>query len=81
MTNLDSVLKNKDITLLTKVCIVKAVVFSSTHVQMCGGISLAIQCLRLHASIAGYIGLIPDQGTKIPRATWSGQKQKSVEKD
>ena len=27
MTNLDSVLKNKDITLLTKVCIVKAVVF------------------------------------------------------
>ena len=49
-------------------------------VQMCGGISLAIQCLRLHASIAGYIGLIPDQGTKIPRATWSGQKQKSVEK-
>ena len=27
MTNLDSVLKNRDITLLTKVCIVKAVVF------------------------------------------------------
>ena len=27
MTNLDSVLKNKDITLPTKVCIVKAVVF------------------------------------------------------
>ena len=27
MTNLDSILKNKDITLLTKVCIVKAVVF------------------------------------------------------
>ena len=27
MTNLDSVLKSKDITLLTKVCIVKAVVF------------------------------------------------------
>ena len=27
MTNLDSVLKIKDITLLTKVCIVKAVVF------------------------------------------------------
>ena len=27
MTNLDSVLKNKDITLLTKVCIVKAMVF------------------------------------------------------
>ena len=27
MTNLDSILKSKDITLLTKVCIVKAVVF------------------------------------------------------
>ena len=27
MTNLDSVLKNKDITLLTKVCLVKAIVF------------------------------------------------------
>ena len=27
MTNLDSILKNKDITLLTKVCIVKAMVF------------------------------------------------------
>ena len=28
MTNLDSILKIKDITLLTKVCIVKAMVFS-----------------------------------------------------
>ena len=28
MTNLDSILKNRDITLLTKVCLVKAVVFS-----------------------------------------------------
>ena len=27
VTNLDSVLKNRDITLLTKVCIVKAMVF------------------------------------------------------
>ena len=27
MTNLDSILKNKDITLLTKVCTVKAMVF------------------------------------------------------
>ena len=27
MTNLDSILKNRDITLLTKLCIVKAVVF------------------------------------------------------
>ena len=34
MTNLDSVLKSRDITFLTKVCIVKAMVFSSSHVQM-----------------------------------------------
>ena len=31
-TNLDSILKSRDITLLTKVCIVKAMVFSSSHV-------------------------------------------------
>ena len=34
MTNLDSVLKSKDIILPTKVCIVKARIFSSSHVQM-----------------------------------------------
>ena len=34
MTNLDSILESKSITLLTKVCIVKAVVFFSSHVRM-----------------------------------------------
>jgi len=34
MTNLDSVLKSKDITLSTRVHIVKAMVFSSSHVRM-----------------------------------------------
>ena len=34
MTKLDSVLKSRNITLLTKVYIVKAMVFSSSHVQM-----------------------------------------------
>ena len=34
MTNLDSILKSRDITLLTKVHIVKAMVFSSSHVWM-----------------------------------------------
>ena len=34
MTNLDSILKSRDITLPTKVCLVKAVVFSSNHVWM-----------------------------------------------
>ena len=32
MTNLDSILKSRDITLSTKVCLVKAMVFSSGHV-------------------------------------------------
>ena len=32
MTNLDSILKSRDITLPTKVCLVKAMVFSSGHV-------------------------------------------------
>ena len=34
MTNLDSVFKSRDITLLTKVHLVKAMVFSSSHVWM-----------------------------------------------
>ena len=34
MTNLDSVLKSRDITLVTMVHIVKAMVFSSSHVRM-----------------------------------------------
>ena len=34
MTNLDSVLKSRDITLLAKVCIVEAMIFSSSHVGM-----------------------------------------------
>ena len=34
MTNLDSILKSRDITLPTKVCIVKAMVFAVVFVQM-----------------------------------------------
>jgi len=34
MTNLDSILKSRDITLLTKVSLAKAMVFSSNHVWM-----------------------------------------------
>ena len=33
-TNLDSILKSRDITLPTKVCLVKALVFSSSHIWM-----------------------------------------------
>ena len=35
MTSLDSNIKSRDITLLTKVLLVKAMVFSSSHVWMC----------------------------------------------
>ena len=34
MANLDGILKSRDIPLLTKFCVAKAVVFSSSHVQM-----------------------------------------------
>ena len=34
MSSLDSILKSRDITLSTKVCLVKAMVFSSSHVWM-----------------------------------------------
>ena len=34
MTNLDSILKSRDITLLTKVYTVKAMAFPSNHVQI-----------------------------------------------
>ena len=34
MTNLDSILKSRDVTLPTKICLVKAMVFSSGHVWM-----------------------------------------------
>jgi len=34
MTKLDSILKSRDITLLTKVLLLKAMVFSSSHVWM-----------------------------------------------
>ena len=37
---------------------------------------LAVQWLRLHASNAGILGLIPGQGTKIPHATQHSQKHK-----
>ena len=41
-----------------------------------GGTSLAVQWLRLHASIAGGAGSIPDRGTKIPHAMRCSQKKK-----
>ena len=39
---------------------------------------LAIRWLRLHAPRVGGMGLIPDQGTKIPHAAQIGEKNNSV---
>ena len=42
------------------------------------GTSLAVQWLRLHTSSAGGVGSIPGRGTKVPNATWHGQKKKKI---
>ena len=42
------------------------------------GTSLAVQWLRLCASTTGGTGLIPGQGTKIPRAAQCSQKKKDL---
>ena len=45
------------------------------------GNSLAVQCLRLHASTEGGMGLISGQGTKIPKVLRHRQnKQKNPTK-
>ena len=45
------------------------------------GTSLVAQWLRFCASTIGGVGLIPGQGTKIPHATWCGQKKKEKRKE
>ena len=42
MTNLDSILKNRDITLLTKVHVVKAIVFPGALVFLTSGMDVRI---------------------------------------
>ena len=48
MTNLDSILKNRDITLPTKVCLVKAMVFPVVSMDVSWTIKKA-ECLRIDA--------------------------------
>ena len=40
MKNIDSILKGRDITLLTKVCIVKAIAFSSSREYACASLTI-----------------------------------------
>ena len=49
MTNLDSILKNRDITLLTKVCLVKAVVFLVVMYGCEGWTIKKAECQRINA--------------------------------
>ena len=44
------------------------------------GNSLGVQWLGLHAVTAKGPGSIPGQGTKIPHATWCGQKKNRLRK-
>ena len=53
MRNLDSILKTKDITLLTKVCLVKAIIFP---VVMCGCESWTIKKAELQRIYAFELG-------------------------
>ena len=50
--------------------------YSSQSEVLRSGTSMAVQWLRLCTSIAGGVGLTPDQGTKILHATWYSQKFK-----
>ena len=50
MINLDSILKSRDITLLTKVCIVKAVVFPVVMYRREKGKGKSLSCVRLLAT-------------------------------
>ena len=50
MTNLDSILKSRDITLLTKVCIVKAIVFPVVFLTYgCESWTINDECRKLDA--------------------------------
>ena len=40
--------------------------------------SLVVQWLRLHTFTVGGVGQIPAWGTKIPQATWHGQRRKII---
>ena len=57
-------LKNEKIILI----LLLELIFNSQHRIM--GTFLVVQWLRLHASIAGGVGSVPRQETKIPHAVW-----------
>ena len=52
----------------------KRTVISFNPLKIRGRDTLEVQWFSLHASIAGNMGLIPGQGTKIPHVVQCGQK-------
>ena len=63
MTNLDSILKSRDITLPTKVCPVKAMVFSSSHVWMEKEMAIYSSVLAWRIPGMGKPGGLPSMGS------------------
>ena len=74
MTNLDSILKSRDITLPTKVCLVKAMVFP---VVMYGCESWTIkkaECQRVNAFVLWFWG-------RILRVPWTARSNQAIPKE
>ena len=71
MTNLDNILKSRDITLLTKVCIVKAMVFLVT---MCGCENCSIKKAKRQIIDAFKLVLSNWCWRRVLRALWIAQR-------
>ena len=57
---------------------IMAIIISGHLKNTSGGTSLAVQCLRLLASNAGGMGLIPGWGTKIHMPRGEAKKKKTI---
>ena len=63
MTNLDSIIKSRDITVPTRVCLVKAMVFP---VVMCGCESWTVKKHKLESRLPGEISITSDMQMTPP---------------
>ena len=69
MTNLESMLKNRDITLLTEICLVKAMVFP---VVMCGHESWTIKKAERYRTEHHFRTVVLE---KAPESPWTARRQ------
>ena len=74
MTNLDSVLKNRNITLLTKVCLVTAVVFLVVMYRCESWTMKAAECRRIDAFKLWY-------WKRLLRVPWTARSNQSILKE